>query len=91
MAPTFAAVLKALETRGARLAGDGPIYAFGGADGELRDEAWAMCPACGWYGLRVDRLKDGRARVSCGNGGCHPEAILEALARALLDKAATEA
>ena len=86
-APSFDAVLKALEVRGARLAGQGPVYAFGGADGELRDEAWAMCPACGWYGLRVERLDDGRALVSCGNGGCKRDAILEALARALVELA----
>lgn len=84
---TYAAVLAALEARGVRLGGDGPLYAFGGADGELRGEAWAICPACGLYGLRVDRRDDGRARVSCRQG-CRPQAILVALATALVGRAA---
>ena len=84
--PTFAAVLTALEARGTRLGGNGPVYAFGGADGELRDEVWAMCPACGEYGFRVDRLENDRARVYCRRG-CRRDAILEALACALLERA----
>lgn len=91
-APTFEAVVKALEVRGARLGGDGgPVWAYGGPDGELRDEIWAICPACNWSGLRVDRLDNGRARVSCGNGGCRRDAILAALALALVERARSAA
>lgn len=84
--PTFTAILRALELRGARLyvgpGKRGPAYAFGGADGELRHEAWSTCPACSEYGLRVDRRDDGRARVSCRTG-CRPQEILGALASAV--------
>lgn len=86
--PTFQAVLKAIKAHPARPVGlELAAYTFGGPDGELRDEAWAMCPACGVYGLRVDRLKDGRAAVSCANGGCTRAEIYEALALALLEAA----
>ena len=87
---TFKAVLRGIEARGTRLAGDGPFYAFGGADGELRGEAWAMCPACGQYGFKVDRLGDGRARVSCKEG-CRQDAIYMALAAALVCAAKAKA
>ena len=88
---TFAAALRALEIRGVRLdAGPrvrGPVFAYGGADGELRDEAWAMCPSCDYYGLRLERRDDGRALVSCRQG-CSPAVILEALAVAVITEAA---
>lgn len=74
--------------RAAGLTPGGAPWAYGGADGELRDEAWAICPACGIYGLKVTRLPGGCARVSCGEGACRPDAILAALAESVLQEAA---
>lgn len=82
-------MLRALDVRGVGLTTGGAAWAFGGPDGELRDEAWAICPACGIYGLKVTRLDDGSARVSCGEGAERPDAILAALAEAVLEEAAT--
>ena len=85
---SFTAVLRALELRGVRLGGPGgPPFAYAGADGEIRGQAWAVCPACGHYGLRVDRQDDGAARVSCRTS-CRPQEILAALAAAVAEKAA---
>lgn len=87
-APTFAAVLQALEVAPGRPHGlKAAAFVYGGPDGQLRDEAWGVCPACRWCGLWVKRLEDGRADVVCRNGGCSRDAVLEALASALLEKA----
>jgi len=88
---TFAAVLRALELRNVRLATGprirGPLFAYGGADSELRDEAWAVCPSCDFPGLRVERRHDGQALVSCRQR-CRPQSILTALASAVVERAA---
>lgn len=90
-APTFSAVLRALELRDVRLpAGPrtrGPAFAYGGADGERKDEAWADCPACSSYGLRVDRQDDATARVGCRQG-CKPAVILAALMAGTVERRA---
>jgi len=85
---TYTALLRALEVRGVPLGGPGgPPFAYAGADGEIRGQAWAVCPACGHYGLRVDRRDDGGALVSC-RASCRPQEILAALAAAVAEKAA---
>ena len=88
-APTFTAVLRALDALPRRPSGlQTTGYSSGDADGEVRNEAWGICPACSLPGLRVERREDGRATVTCGNGGCRRDVILEALAAALLEMAA---
>lgn len=87
-APTFASVLKALQVRGVGLTPGGAPWAFGGPDGELREEAWAICPGCGFYGFKATRLPDGLARVSC-RGACRSEAIYAALAEAVIAETVT--
>ena len=87
MSVTFAAVLAGLKAQGVRLGPGAPPFAFGGPDGELRGEVWAICPACGSYGLRVDRRDDGRGRVACRQG-CRPETVVVALASAVAGRAA---
>lgn len=90
--PSFDAILEAIKAHPARPVGlERAAYTYGGADGERRDQVWAMCPACGWYGLHVERLPNGRASVSCRNGTCTRDQILEALARALLERARSTA
>jgi hypothetical protein len=85
---TYAAILRALEVRAVPLGGrGGPPFAYAGADGEIRGQAWAVCPACGHYGLRVDRRDNGAARVAC-RASCRPQEILAALAAAVAEKAA---
>ena len=94
---TFSAVLRALELRNVRLdagpRGRGPAFAFAyagpnaGPNGELRDQAWAVCPVCSLYGLRVERRHDGQALVSCRQR-CRPQWILTALASAVAERAA---
>lgn len=89
--PSYKSVLRALELHGARLSAGpgarGPAFAYGGADGQLRGEAWAFCPACTLYGLRVDRREDGSCSLAC-RARCSQSAIVAALAGSVTGRTA---